>query len=322
MREYKNLKEIIYLRVVPDYIAKCGFKICSSTYVCPNDYGCFHWGEHNIKQELLDRISPTLVGDILYFIKGTTFTKNALTGSKLKRKLHIQSASDVVVSDKVISNVLCFKNVHLFETDDYFYAFDLRSNASFDPKWYLKKEYAVRDCKDLGLLSLYNSKNADILKLMFDYKDKNVVRPLTVETALKNSSSVLTEADVDSIRSMLKSSDHDTIELGIKLLHGHNYLKTPSLTKFMLLENDEAMKILTSNTSIIYKTMVETLKLSRSLSGSDLTWTRSVNYKNASEDEKALIQSFLKKVYIEYYEKQMELAKLRYPEFPNISLNY
>jgi hypothetical protein len=160
-----------------------------------------------------------------------------------------------------------------------------------------------------------SEKRKDLLKLL---QEPNVkfISDNELNKTINKSDQILDKETMMTIHNMLKSSDLDTIELGLKMLTGFNINETP-LTISILLLLDQRWWITNARTNVLVQNMIKQLDISNKRVSSsfpyNISYLRSTAAK-ASEYDKELTKSLIFDKIVKYINsnlsKDIEFFKL------------
>lgn len=281
----------------------------------------------DFKKLITLKTSTTLVGDSLYFLKNAIFPKCKLQGTKYKRKIKLENASNLVVPNEAEADVRAITGafpliVYETETDVYFCP-----ATSYYPNWektietWMHKRFPNVTYRNQSYGYVFDKNSAIWADVYTNRITQNIVTVNTLENIIGNTLPLPTEEEIDSIRDMLKSPDIDTRELGIKMILNFDYIHIPNLTRCLLLENPTIVNSDMKKSLVSFKSLLKNLGLRYRPTG--IFWTKSIQLTNPTEFE---IQQ-VKRILFPYYKEHIELLIREYipekfPGCPKITITY
>lgn len=274
---------------------------------------------------LKSKISTTLVGDSLYFTKNATFPKCKLQGTKYKRKIKPENASNLIIQDGLGARTIlanCPLFIYETETDVYFIP-----AASYQPNWkeavdaWMHKYRPDATYRNQSYGYVFDKNSAILMDIYTNIITQNIVTVNTLENIIGKTLPLPTEEEIDSIRDMLKSPDIDTRELGIKMILNFDYIHIPNLTRCLLLENSTVVNSDMKKSLVSFKSLLKNLDLRYRPTG--IFWTKYIKLIDPTEFE---IQQ-IKRILFPYYKEHIELLIREYtpekfPGCPKMTITY
>ena len=144
-----------------------------------------------------------------------------------------------------------------------------------------------------------------------------------LDLEISKSLPIISESDIDSIDSMLGSTDQSVVEMGLKLLTGFNVFETPTIIKTLLYKH---WNVATSNkalNSVAVRKMLNSVDADRKYIGQFPNWAYALAEPGDkfSDYEIAQVGRLLKPLFKEYVEKNsFRLREPNAPFIPNVKV--
>ena len=195
----------------------------------------------------------------LYFSKSSNFPRLKLENTGFKRCIKLDKADFVVINPKSLTNSI-----------EGWWAIETDSTIYLGNYWTIHSRRTELE-KFLGFTVSSNmittihgyelsEKRKDLLKLLQELNVK-FISDNELNKTINKSDQILDKETMMTIHNMLKSSDIDTIELGLKMLTGFNINETP-LTISVLLLLDQRWWISNARTNVLVQNMIKQLDIS------------------------------------------------------------
>lgn len=227
----------------------------------------------------------------LYFSKSSTFPRLKLENTGFKRCIKLDKADFVIINPSSLTNNCT--SFHVIETDTVIYL------VYYGDLYYKRDKletFLGFKIKDYGMMNFYEmtEKRKDLFDLIHQPNVK-LVHDDALNKMINKSDEILDKDSMINIYSMLKSSDLDTVELGLKMLTGFNVDKTPLTISAMLLSTNRWW-FTNAKTNVLVQNMLKQLDIYSKRSGTHFPYNIKCLYtyeKTASEYDKELAKSLL-----------------------------
>lgn len=227
----------------------------------------------------------------LYFSKSSTFPRLKLENTGFKRCIKLDKADFVIINPSSLTNNCT--SFHVIETDTTIY---LMRYYDFYYKRSELETFLGFKIQDYGTMYFYEmtEKRKDLFDLI-QQPNVKLVHDITLNKTINKGDDILDKDSMMNIYSMLKSSDVDTVELGLKMLTSFNVDKTPLTISAMLLLNNRWW-FTNARTNVLVQNMLKQLDIYNKRSGTHFPYNLKCLYiyeKTASEYDKELSKSLL-----------------------------
>lgn len=237
----------------------------------------------------------------LYFSKSSTFPRLKLENTGFKRCIKLDKADFVIINPSSLTNNCT--SFHVIETDTVIYL------VYYGDLYYKRDKletFLGFKIKDYGMMNFYEmtEKRKDLFDLIHQPNVK-LVHDDALNKMINKSDEILDKDSMINIYSMLKSSDLDTVELGLKMLTGFNVDKTPLTISAMLLSTNRWW-FTNAKTNVLVQNMLKQLDIYGKRSGTHFPYNIKCLYtyeKTASEYDKELAKSLLFDKIVEHFSR-------------------
>ena len=229
----------------------------------------------------------------LYFSKSSNFPRLKLENTGFKRCIKLDKADFVVINPSSLTDLT--ERWYAIETDTTIYLGDYWT--IYRRRTDLENFLGLTISSDM-LITLYayelSEKRKDLLKLL---QEPNVkfISDDELNKTINKSDQILDKETMMTIHGMLKSSDLDTIELGLKMLTGFNIDETP-LTISTLLLLDQRWWMTNARTNVLVQNMIKQLDISNKRGSYNFPYNISYLHstaEKATEYDKELTKSLI-----------------------------
>ena len=144
-----------------------------------------------------------------------------------------------------------------------------------------------------------------------------------LDLEISKSLPIISESDIDSIDSMLSSTDQSVVEMGLKLLTGFNVFETPTIIKTLLYKHWNVVNSNKALNSVAVRKMLNSVDADRKYIGAFPNWAYALAEPGDkfSDYEIAQVGRLLKPLFKEYVEKNsFRLREPNAPFIPNIKI--
>lgn len=278
------------------------------------------FGENFIEKKYYDELikkieySELTKDATLYFSKSSTFPRLKLENTGFKRCIKLDKADFIIINPNSLTNLT--ERWYVIETDTAIYIsgyWDFYRNRT-DLEKFLGFTISSSILTTIHGYEL-SEKRKDLLKLL---QEPNVkfVNDDELNKTINKSDQILDKETMFAIHDMLKSSDLDTIELGLKMLTGFNIDETPLTISTLLLLNQRWWTT-NARTNVLVQNMIKQLDISNKRVSygfpHSISYLRSTAAK-ASEYDKELTKSLIFDKIVKYINnslsKDIEFFKL------------
>jgi len=227
----------------------------------------------------------------LYFSKSSNFPRLKLENTGFKRCIKLDKADFVIINPNSLTN--SSTSFHVIETDTTIYL------VYYHDLYYKRdklENFLGFKIQDYGIMHFYEmtEKRKDLFDLIHQSNVK-FVHDDTLNKVINKGDEILDKDSMMNIYSMLKSSDLDTVELGLKMLTGFNVDKTPLTISVMLLLNHRWW-FTNARTNVLVQNMLKQLDICNKRSGAHFPYNITclhIYKETASEYDKELAKSLL-----------------------------
>lgn len=242
-----------------------------------NDYtsGIYYAGDKSNIDNIIKANRGTITSNsVIYFGKTSKFPRFKLSASDLKRCIKVDKANIVAININ-FQNVQRVCNYTILEDESYYYFinnYTLRQakslHLSVQTAWtsdclqYIQNNHVFygTNIKKIyeGDCYLVGKSMAEDLENILNGTYKNIVTDNDIDAFINNKQDTLTREDLESITSMLDSTDESSREVGLKMLLGYN-VNDVKLTVRILLGTRPYLKYCACWNSVGIKQIRETI---------------------------------------------------------------
>lgn len=284
---------------------------------------------------LMDQYSKSLAvgvpGKKIYFHPKSKFPRFKLMGTDYKRTIKPDKCDCIVVPEVPERWIYIYSKMRIYK--------DKRSNNLFgiskgiydtrfvDEKHFLEciKLWNEADLEFVQTTHIaeVNRENSFVIDVLFGKYTKPIITDTMLDLEISKSLPIISESDIDSIDSMLGSTDQSVVEMGLKLLTGFNVFETPTIIKTLLYKH---WNVATSNkalNSVAVRKMLNSIDADRKYIGQFPNWAYALAEPGDkfSDYEIAQVGRLLKPLFKEYVEKNsFRLREPNAPFIPNVKV--
>ena len=207
----------------------------------------------NLDKLIYSNTITTLDPDkVLYFDKSSKYPRFKIKDSGYKRCIKPEKADYIVIGDEISTDYN--NDVVLLEDDNFYYIFystinDYRINSSDprriqysrDPYAYLRKYPNIFPGGKMPKLiftgTLYVATHASTIEKIVNGEYKSIITDRALDTVITGTIPHITEAEFESVKSLIESPDRESKGLGLRLLAGYDLSEVWTALKFLLLKN-------------------------------------------------------------------------------------
>ena len=284
---------------------------------------------------LMDQYSKSLTvwvpGKKIYFHPKSKFPRFKLMGTDYKRTIKPDKCDCIVVPEVSERWIYIYTKMRIYK--------DKRSNNLFgiskgiydarfvDEKHFLEciKLWNNDDLEFVQTTNIaeVNKENSFAIDVLLGKYTKPIITDTMLDLEISKSLPIISESDIDSIDSMLGSTDQSVVEMGLKLLTGFNVFETPTIIKTLLYKH---WNVATSNkalNSVAVRKMLNSVDADRKYIGQFPNWAYALAEPGDkfSDYEIAQVGRLLKPLFKEYVEKNsFRLREPNAPFIPNVKV--
>ena len=284
---------------------------------------------------LMDQYSKSLTGWVpgkkIYFHPKSKFPRFKLMGTDYKRTIKPDKCDCIVVPEVPERWIYIYPKMRIYK--------DKRSNDLFgiskgiydarfsDEKHFLEciKLWNNADLEFVQTTNIaeVNKENSFAIDVLLGKYTKPIITDTMLDLEISKSLPIISESDIDSIDSMLDSTDQSVVEMGLKLLTGFNVFETPTIIKTLLYKH---WNVATSNkalNSVAVRKMLNSIDADRKYIGVFPNWAYALAEPGDkfSDYEIAQVGRLLKPLFKEYVEKNsFRLREPNAPFIPNVKV--
>ena len=284
---------------------------------------------------LMDQYSKSLTGWVpgkkIYFHPKSKFPRFKLMGTDYKRTIKPDKCDCIVVPEVPERWIYIYPKMRIYK--------DKRSNDLFgiskgiydarfsDEKHFLEciKLWNNADLEFVQTTNIaeVNKENSFAIDVLLGKYTKPIITDTMLDLEISKSLPIISESDIDSIDSMLGSTDQSVVEMGLKLLTGFNVFETPTIIKTLLYKH---WNVATSNkalNSVAVRKMLNSVDADRKYIGQFPNWAYALAEPGDkfSDYEIAQVGRLLKPLFKEYVEKNsFRLREPNAPFIPNVKV--
>ena len=168
-----------------------------------------------------------------------------------------------------------------------------------------------------------NRENSFAIDVLFGKYTKPIITDTMLDLEISKSLPIISESDIDSIDSMLGSTDQSVVEMGLKLLTGFNVFETPTIIKTLLYKHWNVVNSNKALNSVAVRKMLNSVDAGRKYIGVFPNWAYALAEPGDkfSDYEIAQVGRLLKPLFKEYVEKNsFRLREPNAPFIPNVKV--
>lgn len=284
---------------------------------------------------LMDQYSKSLTGWVpgkkIYFHPKSKFPRFKLMGTDYKRTIKPDKCDCIVVPEVPERWIYIYPKMRIYKdkcSNDLFGISKGIYDARFsDEKHFLEciKLWSNADLEFVQTTSIaeVNKENSFAIDVLLGKYTKPIITDTMLDLEISKSLPIISESDIDSIDSMLGSTDQSVVEMGLKLLTGFNVFETPTIIKTLLYKH---WNVATSNkalNSVAVRKMLNSVDADRKYIGQFPNWAYALAEPGDkfSDYEIAQVGRLLKPLFKEYVEKNsFRLREPNAPFIPNVKV--
>ena len=284
---------------------------------------------------LMDQYSKSLTvwvpGKKIYFHPKSKFPRFKLMGTDYKRTIKPDKCDCIVVPEVPERWIYIYPKMRIYKdkySNDLFGISKGIYDARFsDEKHFLEciKLWNNADLEFVQTTNIaeVNKENSFAIDVLLGKYTKPIITDTMLDLEISKSLPIISESDIDSIDSMLGSTDQSVVEMGLKLLTGFNVFETPTIIKTLLYKH---WNVATSNkalNSVAVRKMLNSVDADRKYIGQFPNWAYALAEPGDkfSDYEIAQVGRLLKPLFKEYVEKNsFRLREPNAPFIPNVKV--
>ena len=284
---------------------------------------------------LMDQYSKSLTGWVpgkkIYFHPKSKFPRFKLMGTDYKRTIKPDKCDCIVVPEVPERWIYIYPKMRIYKdkcSNDLFGISKGIYDARFsDEKHFLEciKLWNNADLEFVQTTNIaeVNKENSFAIDVLLGKYTKPIITDTMLDLEISKSLPIISESDIDSIDSMLGSTDQSVVEMGLKLLTGFNVFETPTIIKTLLYKH---WNVATSNkalNSVAVRKMLNSVNADRKYIGQFPNWAYALAEPGDkfSDYEIAQVGRLLKPLFKEYVEKNsFRLREPNAPFIPNVKV--
>lgn len=284
---------------------------------------------------LMDQYSKSLTGWVpgkkIYFHPKSKFPRFKLMGTDYKRTIKPDKCDCIVVPEVPKRWIYIYPKMRIYKdkcSNDLFGISKGIYDARFsDEKHFLEciKLWNNADLEFVQTTNIaeVNKENSFAIDVLLGKYTKPIITDTMLDLEISKSLPIISESDIDSIDSMLGSTDQSVVEMGLKLLTGFNVFETPTIIKTLLYKH---WNVATSNkalNSVAVRKMLNSVDADRKYIGQFPNWAYALAEPGDkfSDYEIAQVGRLLKPLFKEYVEKNsFRLREPNAPFIPNVKV--
>lgn len=284
---------------------------------------------------LMDQYSKSLAvgvpGKKIYFHPKSKFPRFKLMGTDYKRTIKPDKCDCIVVPEVPERWIYIYTKMRIYKDKCSGALFGI-SNGIYDYRFVDEKHFLecikLWNNSDLEFVQTtniaeVNKENSFTIDVLFGKYTKPIITDTMLDLEISKSLPIISESDIDSIDSMLGSTDQSVVEMGLKLLTGFNVFETPTIIKTLLYKH---WNVATSNkalNSVAVRKMLNSVDADRKYIGQFPNWAYALAEPGDkfSDYEIAQVGRLLKPLFKEYVEKNsFRLREPNAPFIPNVKV--
>lgn len=284
---------------------------------------------------LMDQYSKSLTvwvpGKKIYFHPKSKFPRFKLMRTDYKRTIKPDKCDCIVVPEVPERWIYIYPKMRIYKdkcSNDLFGISKGIYDARFsDEKHFLEciKLWNNADLEFVQTTNIaeVNKENSFAIDVLLGKYTKPIITDTVLDLEISKSLPIISESDIDSIDSMLDSTDQSVVEMGLKLLTGFNVFETPTIIKTLLYKH---WNVATSNkalNSVAVRKMLNSVDADRKYIGQFPNWAYALAEPGDkfSDYEIAQVGRLLKPLFKEYVEKNsFRLREPNAPFIPNVKV--
>lgn len=270
-------------------------------------------------------------GKKIYFHPKSKFPRFKLMGTDYKRTIKLDKCDCISVPDVPDKWIDTYPIMRLYKDKNssnlYGIAKSVYDSCFANEKHFLEcvKLWNKVDLEfvQITFIAEVDTENSFVIDVLLGKYKKPVITDTMLDLEISKNLPVISESDIDSIDSMLGSSDKSVVEMGLKLLTGFNVFKTPTIIKTLLYKHWGVVNLNKSFNSVAVRKMLNSIDADRKYIGQFPNWAYAIADPGDkfSDYEVAQVGRLLKPLFKEYVEKNsLRLKEPNAPFIPNIKI--
>ena len=270
-------------------------------------------------------------GKKIYFHPKSKFPRFKLMGTDYKRTIKPDKCDCIVVPEVPERWIYIYTKMRIYKDKCSDALFGI-SNDIYDSRFVDEKHFleCIKLWNKIDLefvqtthIAEVNRENSFTIDVLFGKYTKPIITDTMLDLEISKSLPIISESDIDSIDSMLDSTDQSVVEMGLKLLTGFNVFETPTIIKTLLYKH---WNVATSNkalNSVAVRKMLNSVDADRKYIGQFPNWAYALAEPGDkfSDYEIAQVGRLLKPLFKEYVEKNsFRLREPNAPFIPNVKV--
>ncbi len=272
----------------------------------------------NIITQFNSKLYSGNIGNKIYFNPKSKFPRFKLQGTDFKRTIKPEKADVIVVPKAIKSFCYRFIDIKVYEGNNsclygitssiftHYFKSETEFKNSIKNWMNLDLEY-----KETVTFSALPNSSIYVLDVINNKYNKPIITDDMLDLEVSKTLATMTESDIDSIDSMLASTDSSVVELGLKTLCGFNVFETPTIIKTLLCKNYYNFIKNKAVDSVSVRKMLNSVDMFRGNPGSFPGWMYCLGDKNEkySDFEVQQVKRLLTPLFKDYVEKNMLRTK-------------
>ena len=233
---------------------------------------------------LMDQYSKSLTvwvpGKKIYFHPKSKFPRFKLMGTDYKRTIKPDKWDGIVVPEVPERWIYIYPKMRIYKdkcSNDLFGISKGIYDARFSDEKHFLECIKLWNNDDLEFVQTtniaeVNKENSFAIDVLLGKYTKPIITDTMLDLEISKSLPIISESDIDSIDSMLGSTDQSVVEMGLKLLTGFNVFETPTIIKTLLYKH---WNVATSNkalNSVAVRKMLNSVDADRKYIGQFPNW--------------------------------------------------
>lgn len=286
-------------------------------------------------KDLMDQYSKSLAvgvtGKKIYFHPKSKFPRFKLMGTDYKRTIKLDKCDCIVVPEIPEGWISMYPKMRIYK-DKYSNNLFGISKGIYDSRFVDEKHFleCIKLWNNVDLefvqttyIAEVNMENSFAIDILLGKYTKPIITDTMLDLEISKSLPTISESDIDSIDSMLNSTDQSVVEMGLKLLTGFNVFETPTIIKTLLYKHWNVVNSNKALNSVAVRKMLNSVDADRKYIGSFPNWAYALAEPGDkfSDYEIAQVGRLLKPLFKEYVEKNsFKLKAPNAPFIPNIKI--
>ena len=284
---------------------------------------------------LMDQYSKSIAvgvtGKKIYFHPKSKFPRFKLMGTDYKRTIKPDKCDCIVIPEVPERWISMYPKMRIYKdkcSDNLFgISKGIYDSRFVDEQHFLEciKLWNKVDLKFVQTTHIaeVNMENSFAIDVLLGKYTKPIITDTMLDLEISKSLPIISESDIDSIDSMLSSTDQSVVEMGLKLLTGFNVFETPTIIKTLLYKHWNIVNSNKALNSVAVRKMLNSVDADRKYIGAFPNWAYALAEPGDkfSDYEIAQVGRLLKPLFKEYVEKNsFKLREPNAPFIPNIKI--